>query len=61
MYASTGVDPAKPSLVIVWQDGHRFVFPGNHARLLTVVENLVQQEKIPPLVLVLIAPGYMAT
>ena len=59
IYASPGVDPNTPSPVMVWQDGHRFVFPGNHARLLTVVENLVHQKKIPPMVLVLIAPGYI--
>jgi hypothetical protein len=59
VYASPGVDPATPSPVMVWQDGHRFVYAGNHARLLTVVENLVHQKKIPPLVLVLIAPGYI--
>jgi len=59
VYASPGVDPNTPAPVMVWQDGHRFVFPGNHARLLTVIENLVQQKKIPPMVLVLIAPGYI--
>jgi putative esterase len=59
IYASPGVDPNSPSAVMVWQDGHRFVYPGNHARLLTVVENLVQRKKIPPMVLVLIAPGYI--
>lgn len=57
IYASPGVDPNTPSPVMVWQDGHRFVYPGNHSRLLTVVENLVQQKKLPPMVLVLIAPG----
>jgi enterochelin esterase family protein len=59
VYASPGVEPGTPAPVMVWQDGHRFVFPRNHARLLTVVENLVQQKKIPPMVLVLIAPGYI--
>jgi enterochelin esterase family protein len=59
IYASPGVDPSIPSPVMVWQDGHRFVYPGNHSRLFTVVENLVQQKKLPPLVLVLIAPGHI--
>jgi enterochelin esterase family protein len=44
---------------MIWQDGHRFVDRGKRARLLEVVENLVQQKKIPPMVLVLIAPGYI--
>ncbi len=59
IYASPGVDPNTPAPAMIWQDGHRFVFPGNHARLLTAVENLVNQKKIPPLILVLIAPGYI--
>jgi enterochelin esterase family protein len=59
IYASPGVDPATPAPFMVWQDGHRFVYPGNHARLLTVVENLVHQHKIPPMVLLFVAPGYI--
>ncbi len=59
VYASPGVDPAVPSPVMVWQDGQRFVYRGKRSRLMTVVENLVHQKKIPPMVLVLIAPGYI--
>lgn len=59
VYASPGVDPSLPAPFMVWQDGHRFVYPGNRSRLLTVVENLVHQNKIPPMVLLLIAPGYI--
>lgn len=59
VYASPGVDPATPAPVMVWQDGHRFVYRGKRARLLEVVENLVAQKKIPPLVLLLVAPGYI--
>ncbi|MCY4189030.1 MAG: alpha/beta hydrolase-fold protein [Bryobacterales bacterium] len=57
LYASPGVDPDKPSAVMVWQDGHRFLERGKRSRIATVVENLVHQGKIPPMVLVLIAPG----
>jgi len=59
VYAPPGVDPAVPAPFMLWQDGHRFVFPGNPYRLLTVVENLVHQNKIPAIVLVFIAPGYI--
>ena len=59
VYASPGVEPNVASPVMIWQDGHRFVDRGKRSRLMTVVENLVQQEKIPPMVLVLIAPGYI--
>ena len=57
VYASPGVDPAKPSPAMVWQDGHRFIERDKRSRIMTVVENLVRQKKIPPMLQVLIAPG----
>ena len=59
VYASPGVDAAKGSPVMVWQDGHRFVERGQRSRIMTVVENLVEQKKIPPMVLLMVAPGYI--
>ena len=61
VYAAPGVDPATPAAVMVWQDGHRFLEREKRSRIQTVVENLVHQRKIPPMVLVLIAPGYIGT
>ena len=61
VYASPGVDPARPSAVMVWQDGHRFLEREQRSRIMTVVENLEQKRKLPPMVLVLIAPGYIGT
>ena len=59
VYASPGVDPGMASAVMVWQDGHRFLERERRSRIQTVVENLVHKKRIPPMVLVLIAPGYI--
>lgn len=57
VYASPGVDPQTPAPAMVWQDGHRFLEREKRSRIMTVVENLVHRKKLPPMVLVLIAPG----
>ena len=61
VYASPGVDPGEPAAAMVWQDGHRFLEPDKRSRISTVVENLVHKRKVPPMVLVLIAPGYIGS
>ena len=61
VYASPGVDPRTPSPVMVWQDGHRFLEREQRSRIMTVVENLVHKKRVPPMVLVLIAPGYIGS
>jgi enterochelin esterase family protein len=59
VWASPGVDAAKPSALMVWQDGQNLaVGEGGQQRLFTVVENLVDQKLVPPMVHVLIAPGF---
>ena len=57
-YTSPGVEPGKPAALMVWQDGHRFAMRDSPSRLFRVTENLVHQKAIPPMVHVLIAPGY---
>jgi len=57
VYASPGVDPAKPSALMVWQDGQGLVGEFSSARLFTVTENLVHEKLLPPMVHVLIQPG----
>jgi len=58
-YASPGVDPNVPAPLMVWQDGQGLVAGDlSHLRLFTVTENLVAQKLIPPMVHVLIAPGF---
>lgn len=58
IYASPGVDPAKPAALMVWQDGQTLTAGDlSRMRLFTVTENLVAQKLIPPMIHVLIAPG----
>ena len=58
VWASPGVDPAKPSALMVWQDGQGLATgQGGQVRLFTVVENLIEQKLLPPMVHVLIEPG----
>jgi enterochelin esterase family protein len=58
-YASPGVDPNVPAPLMVWQDGQGLVAGDlSHLRLFTVTENLVSQKLIPPMVHVMIAPGF---
>jgi enterochelin esterase-like enzyme len=58
-YASPGVDPNVPAPLMVWQDGQGLVAGDlSHLRLFTVTENLVAQKLIPPMVHVMIAPGF---
>jgi enterochelin esterase family protein len=58
IYASPGVDPARPSALMVWQDGQGLVNGDLSAlRLFTVTENLVAQKLLPPIVHVMISPA----
>jgi enterochelin esterase-like enzyme len=58
-YAAPGVDPNVPAPLMVWQDGQGLIAGDlSRLRLFTVTENLVAQKLIPPLVHVLIAPGF---
>ncbi len=58
-YASPGVDANTPSPLMIWQDGQTII-AGDLAKLhlFTVTENLVAQKLIPPMIHVLIAPGF---
>ena len=59
-YASPGVDPAVPAAMMVWQDGQGLIDRDrSRLRLFTVTENLVAQKLIPPMVHLLIAPGFV--
>ena len=59
-YASPGVDPALPSAMMVWQDGQGLIDRDrSRLRLFTVTENLVAQKLLPPMVYVMISPGFV--
>jgi enterochelin esterase-like enzyme len=61
VYASPGVDPAKPSPVMVWQDGQGMINGDlSNLRLFTVTENLIAQKLLPPMVHVMISPATVA-
>jgi len=58
-YASPGVNPNVPAPMMVWQDGQTLITGDlSRMRLFTVTENLVSQKLIPPMIHVLIAPGF---
>jgi enterochelin esterase-like enzyme len=55
LYASAAVDAAKPASLIVFQDGARYLGPEVDAP--SVLDNLVAQGVLPPLVAVFVDPG----
>ncbi len=58
-YASPGVDPNVPAALMVWQDGQGLIRGDlSGLRLFTVTENLVAQKRIPPMIHILVAPGF---
>ena len=58
VYASPGVNPARPSALMVWQDGQGLIGGDlSSLRLFTVTENLVAQKLLPPIVHVMISPA----
>lgn len=62
VWASPGVDPKVGSALMVWQDGQNMARDemGGQIRLFTVAENLVAEKRLPPMVHVLISPGFSA-
>jgi enterochelin esterase-like enzyme len=58
-YASPGVDPSVPAPLMIWQDGQN-VAKGDLGglRLFTVSENLIAKKLIPPMLHIMIAPGF---
>jgi enterochelin esterase-like enzyme len=58
IYASPGVDPARPAPLMVWQDGQGLVNGDlSSLHLFTVTENLIAQKLLPPMVHVMISPA----
>ncbi|GAB4371535.1 MAG: hypothetical protein OHK0021_14140 [Bryobacter sp.] len=61
IYATAGVDPARPVPVMIWQDGEKYVNRAAANRLLTTLDNLVAQKRTPPTVHVFVSPGLVGT
>jgi enterochelin esterase-like enzyme len=58
-YASPGVDRNTPAPLMVWQDGQGLIRGDlSMLRLFTVTENLVAEKRIPPMIHILVAPGF---
>lgn len=57
IYVPALYDGSKPVALMVWQDGEKYVDRTAAGRMGIVVDNLIHQKKIPPMILVLISPG----
>jgi enterochelin esterase family protein len=58
VHLTPGNDPQKPAALMVFQDGHAYVKGDFKAP--QVMDRLVEQKKIPPMVLVFVNPGIFA-
>lgn len=47
-----------PTAVMVFQDGHAYVEPNGQFRVPVVLDNLIQQGDLPPLIAIFIDPGH---
>jgi hypothetical protein len=56
-YVPAKYDPATPAALMVWQDGQGHIQRDGGARTLNVIDNLIQQKKIPVMIQVFISPG----
>jgi enterochelin esterase-like enzyme len=59
VHVTPGVDPRKPAALMVFQDGHAYV--GGDFKAPAVIDGLVKQRKLPPMVLVFVNPGVFAS
>ncbi len=57
IYVPAQYEASKPVALMVWQDGEKYVDRNAPGRLANVVDNLIEQKRIPPMILVLISPG----
>lgn len=57
IYVPAQYDAAKPAALMVWQDGAGHINRNTGSRLLTVVDNLIHEKKMPVAIQVMISPG----
>ena len=57
IYAPAQYDAATPAAVMVWQDGQGHINRDSATKTLNVVDNLIEQKKIPVTIQVFISPG----
>ena len=57
VYVPAQYDPAKPTALMVFQDGQAFMNPNGDMRTPTVLDNLIFRREIPVMLAVFINPG----
>ena len=57
VYVPAQYDASKPAALMVWQDGQGHATRTGSSRLLTVVDNLIHEKKMPVAIQVMISPG----
>jgi enterochelin esterase family protein len=57
IYVPAQYAPKAPAALMVWQDGETHVDRNGPARTLNVIDNLIQQRKIPVMIHVFVSPG----
>jgi enterochelin esterase family protein len=57
VYVPAQYDPAKPTALMVWQDGPAMMAPEGDARVQNVLDNLIYRREIPVMIAVFISPG----
>jgi enterochelin esterase-like enzyme len=57
IYVPAQYDPGIPVALMVWQDGRGSIERNGPTRTLNVIDNLIQQKKIPVMIQVFIQPG----
>ena len=59
VYVPAQYDAAKPTAVMVFQDGHSYVSLKGDFRVPTVFDNLIHKKELPPIIGVFIDPGHL--
>jgi enterochelin esterase family protein len=57
VYVPAQYDAAKPSRLMVFNDGHAFMNPDGDVRATNVLDNLIQRRELPVMIAVFINPG----
>ena len=58
IYVPAQYDPAKPTAVMVFQDGHAYVNKTGEYRVPVVFDNLIHKKEIPPMIGIFVDPGH---
>ncbi len=59
VYIPAAYDKAKPTPVMIFQDGHSYLTPKGEVRATVVMDNLIHAGDIPPIIGIFIDPGHI--